>query len=160
MSTSARIHRLTSDIANKIAAGEVIERPANAVKELVENSLDAGARRIAIEIEEGGKKLIRVRDDGIGMNAQEQQRLFYRYWTGKEAYLKGIGLGLSLGLDRFELLFDHDGKPAQVRHTASGGMDRIWSVQSLPIEEQVAGALAIEGDGCCPQRFAAATLFR
>ena len=83
MSTSARIHRLTSDIANKIAAGEVIERPANAVKELVENSLDAGARRIAIEIEEGGKKLIRVRDDGIGMNAQDAVLCLQRHATSK-----------------------------------------------------------------------------
>ena len=83
MSTPARIHRLSSDIANKIAAGEVIERPANAVKELVENALDAGARRISIELEEGGKKLIRVRDDGIGMNASDAVLCLQRHATSK-----------------------------------------------------------------------------
>jgi DNA mismatch repair protein MutL len=83
VSTSTRIRRLTSDIANKIAAGEVIERPANAVKELVENSLDADARRIAIEIEEGGKKLIRIRDDGTGMSAQDAVLCLQRHATSK-----------------------------------------------------------------------------
>ena len=83
MSTPARIHRLSADIANKIAAGEVIERPANAVKELIENALDAGARRISIELEEGGKKLIRVRDDGIGMNASDAVLCLQRHATSK-----------------------------------------------------------------------------
>jgi DNA mismatch repair protein MutL len=83
VSTPARIHRLAPDIANKIAAGEVIERPSNAVKELVENALDAGARRIQIEIEEGGKKLIRVRDDGSGMSASDAVLCLQRHATSK-----------------------------------------------------------------------------
>ncbi|RYG66601.1 DNA mismatch repair endonuclease MutL, partial [bacterium] len=80
---SNRIHQLSPEVANQIAAGEVIERPANAVKELVENALDAGARRIQIDIEEGGKKLIRVRDDGHGMNAGDAVLSLQRHATSK-----------------------------------------------------------------------------
>jgi DNA mismatch repair protein MutL len=80
---SNRIRKLDPQLANQIAAGEVIERPANAVKELVENALDAGARRITIDIEDGGKKLIRVRDDGSGMNAQDAVLSLQRHATSK-----------------------------------------------------------------------------
>lgn len=80
---SNRIHRLEPAVANQIAAGEVVERPANACKELIENALDAGARRIVIDIEEGGKKLIRVRDDGIGMSAADAVLALQRHATSK-----------------------------------------------------------------------------
>ncbi len=80
---SNRIRKLDPHIANQIAAGEVIERPANAVKELVENALDAGARRITIDIEDGGKKLIRVRDDGSGMEAGDAVLALQRHATSK-----------------------------------------------------------------------------
>ncbi|SDE35990.1 Histidine kinase-, DNA gyrase B-, and HSP90-like ATPase [Salipiger thiooxidans] len=65
------IRQLDESAINRIAAGEVVERPASAVKELVENAIDAGARRVAIEIADGGKTLIRVTDDGCGMSAGE-----------------------------------------------------------------------------------------
>lgn len=80
---SNRIRKLDPHIANQIAAGEVIERPANAVKELVENALDAEARRITIDIEDGGKKLIRVRDDGSGMEAGDAVLALQRHATSK-----------------------------------------------------------------------------
>jgi len=78
-----RIRVLSDNVANKIAAGEVVERPASVVKELLENSLDAGARRIAIEVEGGGRRVIRITDNGCGMGQDDAMLAFERHATSK-----------------------------------------------------------------------------
>ncbi|RUT35978.1 DNA mismatch repair endonuclease MutL [Paenibacillus zeisoli] len=88
-----QIQILDEHIANQIAAGEVVERPSSVVKELVENAIDAGARRIDVTVEEGGLSLIRITDNGSGIEPEDCETAFYRHATSK----------LSLGRDLFQI---------------------------------------------------------
>ncbi|MEE9200533.1 MAG: DNA mismatch repair endonuclease MutL, partial [Candidatus Brocadiales bacterium] len=86
----SRIQVLPPDVARKISAGEVIERPSSVVKELVENSIDAGSTRIDVELVEGGKTLIRVADDGVGITSEDLAKIFLKHATSKIATVEDL----------------------------------------------------------------------
>lgn len=94
---ASKVALLDPHTINQIAAGEVVERPASVAKELIENSLDAGATRIEIQIDDAGKSLLRVRDDGCGMTAEELKLALHRHATSKIRQFQDLASALSLG---------------------------------------------------------------
>lgn len=127
-----KIRVLSDNLANQIAAGEVVERPASVIKELVENSIDAGASRIKIEIELGGRRLMRISDDGEGMERDDAILCFERHATSKIRELDDLGRIVTLGfrgealasiasVARVELLTNTDADKPATRVVIEGG---------------------------------------
>jgi DNA mismatch repair protein MutL len=131
----SKIRVLSDHLANQIAAGEVVERPASVAKELVENSIDAGARRLTIDVEGGGRRLLRVADDGEGMTRDDALLAFERHATSKISSAEDLNAIATLGfrgealasiasVARVELVTKTDEAPAATRVVIEGGRIR------------------------------------
>lgn len=131
----SKIRVLSDQLANQIAAGEVVERPASVAKELVENSIDAGARRISVDVEAGGRRLLRVADDGEGMTRDDALLAFERHATSKISRAEDLHAISTLGfrgealasigsVARVELVTRTESEAAGTRVTIEGGKMR------------------------------------
>ncbi len=123
----SKVKILPEDIVSKIAAGEVIERPASVVKELIENSIDARATAIDIHLKDAGKTLIEIKDNGTGIEKEDLEKIFYRHATSKIKTIDDLYAILSLGF-RGEALYSIASVADIVLQTKTKNMDTGWEI--------------------------------